>query len=407
MSSKNKGFTSLCIPLLTLLILFTGCEDPGSVGGEFIDKQELTFDTLSISGIQTQSFSGYTGRLNFVTMGKYSDPIFGDIDATAILKPDISASLPEGDQLHEDYSMKLELVIDSINTYGDTFSEANYTIYEVASQWNGATYRFDSELDYNNTTPVGTFNLNDEGVDTVVVDLSDEWKDVFAGFYHNEGSGADSSYRHDFHGLALVADDGTNKISFPNINSSRFLAINNVDPDTTNFSIRDWAYTLDRTGETTQEDVSVLHTTLEKMLLINLDEFLNQFVDENFIRAEILLQEATEELELLVHENRLGVNSLRIDIGYEEDPAYEFQLGGAETIGFKDSDNSFRINLTNYLNNSVYGSEDRTEFYIGVGSNTDELRSTGILRSTLIYNETASEALRPKIIITSLTGDEE
>ncbi|MEX0608784.1 MAG: hypothetical protein WD016_10545 [Balneolaceae bacterium] len=402
MSSTHKGLAAFCIPLLTLLILFTGCEAPGSVGGDFVDKSELTFDTLSISNIQPQSYNGYTGRLTFVTMGNYSDPVFGDIEARALLKPTRSTSMPEGELLDSDeYSMQLQLVMDSLSTSGDTLSPANYSVYEVTSQWNGSTFRLDSELSYNETNLVGSFSITNE--DTVTVDLSDEWKNTFAGYLQNDAPDADSVYQYEFRGLALVADDGAGKLSFPRMASSRFLAINTEDPDTTNFSVRDWAYNLNRTGETTQSDVSALHNTVEGMLLLNIEGLIEEFEDNNLIRAEIVFYEAIDELEgLPANHVRRTVNSIGMDIGVEEDPAYDFQFGALEATGSRNSsDGSFRINITNYINNTIYGTEDRTDLYIGIGSNT------GDLKSALIYNQNAPENLLPKLIITSLTDDEE
>lgn len=401
MSSINKGFYSLCIPLLTLL-MFIGCENPGSVGGNFVDKTELTFDTLAISNIQPQSFIGYTGRMNFVSLGKYSDPVFGDIETSALLKPSINHSLPTGDSLDNDYSMKLELVIDSVNTYGDTLSASNFSVFEVTSDWNGATYKIDSELTYDESKLIGSFSLGDEN--SIIINLSNEWRSTYGRYFHNTDSDADSLYRYEFKGLVLVSRDGNNKISFPSINSSKFLAINEVDADTTELGIRDWAYSFNRSGEDYPSDVSPLHTTLEHMLHFNIGDFINDFQDENFVRAEIIFYEAADLLEenLPTNHNRLRVPSISLDVGYEEDPAYEFQFGAAESPGVKqNSDNSFRINITDYLNNSLYSNEDERDLYFGIGSNE------GALRSTLVYNETATANVRPKLIITSLKDGEE
>src|SRR5690554_4107660 len=117
MTNTTKGLTTLCICLFTVLALFTGCEDPGSIGEEYIDKSELTFDTLSVKAIQNQNYTGYSGRLAHIATGNYSDDIFGDITALALLKP--SLSLPAGKKLTDDHDLKLKLLINNVLTYGD------------------------------------------------------------------------------------------------------------------------------------------------------------------------------------------------------------------------------------------------------------------------------------------------
>ena len=402
MRNTNKGLSTLCIPLLTFLVLLTACENPGSVGNEYVDKSDLTFDTLAINQTEAQSYIGYSGRLGYVNIGKYSDAIFGDITATALLKPTVdNIEFPEGDSLDNEYVMKLQLELDSTQVYGDTLSDANFNIYEITSNWNGTNYKTTDDLTYDESSAVGSFTVTDKH--SITVDLADSWKDKFATYLYSSGDAADSLFQYEFKGLAIVADDNSGKIIFPRISTSKFLAINDdSEPDTVFFNLRDWAYRIERLNSNYSADISPLHTTVEGMVHMNLSSFIPFIEGKNFVKAEVVFYEAGGLLDSSLPENnvRPSVTGVNLDIGFDTDPAYEFMFGNVELLGSKrTSDRSFRINVTNYFNNYLYGDEDRTDLYLGIGS------TSGLLRSTLVYNENAPETLQPIIILTFLEGD--
>ena len=132
MNRSNKGFFSLCISLLTLLIIFNGCEDPGSVGSDFVDRPALRVDTLTLSSTQEMAYNGYSGRLFVMPIGKYSDQLFGDITANGYLRPTVSPEIPDSVAISSSFQLKLGISIDSLETpYGDTLSQSQFTVHEV------------------------------------------------------------------------------------------------------------------------------------------------------------------------------------------------------------------------------------------------------------------------------------
>lgn len=384
--------------LFAVLLIFTACENPGNIGEDYIDKSELIFDTLTVGSTQNPEFIGYTGRLSRLAIGSFDDPLFGSITTASLIKPSINVTLPAEDSLDESYSLKLKLVFDKTVTYGDTLSAVNYSIHEVTSYWNGLHFKLNSDFTYDESTQLSSFSLTNE--DSVIIDLPDSWRETYNQFVYADGTVSDSLLQYEFKGLAIVADENANRIIHPLISRSRFLAINdNTEPDTTEISLRDWAYSFSRENAAIPAETSVLHSTVENVIHFTLADFVPQIEGKNFIKAELIFHEAQEELEnsLQVNEIRPAVTAVNIDVNYDSDAAHEFQFGQVEMPGSKNSStNTFRINVTNHFNALIFGNDDKTDLYLGIGSNA------GAIRSTLVYNENAPEALQPKLILTFL-----
>ena len=120
---------------------------------------------------------------------------------------------------------------------------------------------------------------------------------------------------------------------------------------------------------------------------------------KNIIRADLVFYEAEDILDdaLPANHQRLGVKSLNLDLVEDIEPVYEYQFGRVDFNGGINSEEPvFKINVTRYVNNVIFGQEGRKELILGIGSNS------GALRSTLLYDFTAPEDVRPKLIITSL-----
>ncbi len=403
MTRTNKGFVSLCIPLLALLFIFNGCEDPGSVGSDYVDKPTLTFDTLSISQTDFLSYKGYSGRLGFIPIGHYSDALFGEIDVKGFLKPSRAPAIPDSIKLDESFDVKLELALDSLENYGDTLSQTNFTVYEITSPWRSNALNIDDDIQYGDI--VGSFTVGDQR--NIVVDLSQQWIDKYKAFFYNtdEVADIDSSYNYNFGGLAIVSDQQDSKISFSRSDGTKFLFINGAVSDTTDtlaVPLRDWGFTLDRAGAVTPNNTYPIHTTLEGMIGITMPDSLLRADNntKNIIRADLIFYEAEQELEANLPPNhiRLPIASLNMHLKERIEPVYEYQFGSIEFLGVPTNEDkpAFQINITNYVNDVIFGGESRRELILGAGS------TSGALRSTLLYNENAAENVRPKIIITSL-----
>ncbi len=400
MSRKNKGIISLCIPLLAVLLIFNSCEDPGSVGSDYVERPELTFDTLSISSPNALAFNGYSGRLGFIPIGQYSDPVFGDMDAQGLFKPQVNPFVPDTVSLSEHFRLKLKLRLDSLETYGDTLSQSGFSVYQVTSDWRGNALRIDDQIQTSNL--VGSFTISNKK--EVIVDLDHQWVSHYKTFFDNSDANADSLYQADFKGLAVISNSNNQRVSFARSDSSGFLIVDGTTPSTTDtvfVPLSDWGYTLKRTGQTPPANTIPLHTTLEGMLGFTMPFSALKSDDQtkDIIKAELLFYEATDELEANLPANhvRLGVKQLNLDLAETQQPVFEYQFGNVPYVGSKKSDEPFfRINVTRYINNVVFGGEDREDLVLGIGS------ASGTVRSTLIYGVNAPQAVRPKLIITSL-----
>lgn len=405
MSNTNKGLVSLCIPLLIILAVFTGCEDPGSVGGELVDNSQLVFDTLEISEIQELTFKGYSGQTATLPIGKYEDPVFGNISLTGLIRPTIqNVFVDSGGNINDNHIMKLKFSFDSTNSvYGDTLAQSNFTLYPVTEKWRGKTWKLDDTFLYDESSPVATFSFTDEM--EVIVDLPESFKNSYAEYFNNDSlANRDSVYSREFHGLAIIPDEGNNNIHFSQMATTDFLVINTADDDTSLFNAGDWAYTLSRTGMgSLPQGTTPLYNTAERVVRVDTSAMnFDYFRQTDFTSAQLVFFEEDEFLDANIPPNhvRLGVNNLNMDVGFGIDLLYELQFGTVEKTGFKnDSLSKFTFDITDLMLDYIYGSETTESLYIGIGS------GTGQLRSTLIYNLDAPEALRPKIVVSSIRED--
>lgn len=404
MTKTNKGFVSLYISLVTLILIFNGCENPGSVGDSYIEEPTVAIDTLLLDNISVENFQGYSGNLEFFSIGKYADQAFGEIKATGMLKPIRFPTTPDTVSVDgNNFSMALELQLDSTNTYGDTLSVSGFTIYEITSLWRGNSQRINTGVTYNEATEIGSFTIGQES--SILINLADSWKDKYASYANSTEANIDSLYRREFLGLAIVPNENTNKISFPAPLQSRFLMISDNKEDTVGVGIESWAYDLQRTSNPLAASLTSLHSTVENLMKIQfpLSQIRNEYRSSNLLKAELIFYEAKAELEasLPADHSRVEVNSIRLDQPASTQEVYRYQISQPRYTGSRDSDNPyFRANITSYFNNVFFGGLEEDELYMG------PLSSSGIIRSTLIYNQSASPELRPKLIITTIVNEE-
>lgn len=401
MNRSNKGFISLCISLLGLLLIFNSCENPGSVGSEFVDRPTVNVDTLTLSSTQELSYNGYSGRLLLFPLGKYSDQIFGDVTVNGYLRPPISPEIPDSIAISSSFQLKLAIGIDSLETaYGDTLSESQFTVHEITSKWRGNSLRIDDEIQYGNE--IGSFSIGQER--EIIIDLDEQWVDSYKEYYFSDDPNLDSLFVSEFQGLAIVSDANNNKISFPATSEVSFMLINRPaadNPDTVFIGRNDWGFTLERTGGTNPPNLIPLHSTLEGMSIVSFpDSALKaDYSSSNIIKAQMVFYEAEEELNagLPANHQRFSVQSILLHPVTALEPAYEYQFTPSLRTGTKVGDEArFAVSVTSIVNNIIFGSREVEELALGIGS------STGALRSTFIYGATAPENVRPKLIITSL-----
>ncbi|MDR9417700.1 hypothetical protein [Gracilimonas sp.] len=405
MTRRNKGLTSLYTALFALILIFNGCENPGSVGDDFTNSPVVTFDTLEVKNTSVLNFEdGYSGNFPFMAMGKYNDQIFGDIDATTFVRPIRNPNIPDSLEIEgNNFSMKLEVGLDSAQTYGDTLGTASFSVYEITSLWRGTSHRVNDELDYNEANLIGQFQVGSEK--NILIDLADSWKDKYASYLNNEEDNADSLYQYEFHGLAIVPTGSSGKIDFPNASETRFLILNEDQTDTASVPLNNWAYSINRSNVPQTEGAFPLHTTMESAMRIVFptEELKQKHSSSNIIKSELIFYSAEENLQnsLPVNHYRPNINLLGLNQRTVDDDVFEYQLTDPDFIAPIIEDSAyFKAPVNTFVNNALYGEEEQNEMIVGIGS------SSGILRSTLIFNSEAPSHKKPKLIITYIVNEE-
>lgn len=387
--------------------MLSGCEDPGGVGGNIGDTEsEVVSDTLIINGIQTVSPNSYSGELEYFSAGQYDDQLFGNLRAIGYLKPNLPAA---GDTVHTDATVLMQLMYNSDQVYGNTTSTQGFDIYEIDQLWRDRALMINDDLQLAGQK-IGEFTVGTD--DSLTVNLSQiapEWVEEYRAYADaatdTSNSEADSTYRYEAHGLALVPNN-SEKIIPLNRESTRFV-IQNPEADTFAVSLNRWGYSLERGNSALPEGSVPLHSTYESVLQF---DSLGGVSDldlqiSGLARAELVLhqnspalqpgppaveraEETTIYLQLADPEN-IPEN---IDPGTLEDG--QFKIAGA----FSAEDNTYRFDVTNLVARIIrIGLSGDLEFFVTLPNN-------GIIKSTLIETsaDEVPDAFKPKIIITSL-----
>lgn len=397
-SSKAASKWQLVLSLAILPLLFLNCENPGSVGGSLIDKPTIKLDTLELSGFMADSIESFSGRIAYMPIGTYNDPLFGEMNTTGYLKPSIVSAQLSSD-LSALYDMSLVLRFDRNRVYGDTSTVSSFTIYEIQEKWRGTEFLLNDELLINQIEQVGSFTVSSDT--TVKIPLSASWQDKFAQYYNSTSPNRDSVYNEEFFGLAIVSDPSNSKIEFPNITRSNFLVESDQFFDTLGIGFFDSAYKLTRENENIPANRLKVHNTLERYYQLNFAEIIRQIPTKDFVKAELLFYRDNESVSLnrpAGHTKPLA-DFLDFNLGKSVDQRFALQFGQAEAFGIYNSDEEvYKVDLTNRINAfNFFGATDSTLF---MSSNP----SGGAIRSTLLYDENASPNKRPKIVITSVVS---
>lgn len=406
----DKPFRSLgsffAIVICSTLLGLSGCEDPGSVGSELSDSNaDVVTDTIFVDDMQTQEYTSYSGELSFFSAGHYNDPLFGELETTAFAKPGLPAS---GDSIEADANMLMRVILEEGQAYGDTMATQEFSIYEVDELWRARALKLDDDIQINTEEKVGSFSVGDE--DSLDVELSQEWVDEYRQF--TDTTDADSAYRYNFYGLAMVSDND-NKIIPLDASDTRFV-IENPESDTFDVSTSQWGYTLQHGQENNVPEGSApFYSTLESV--VNFSSLGVEDLDlqaSAFSRAELVLHQNTSVMEQSLQSEPTSV---------QRPPESTVYLHFVDSTGVPDnidpggqvddinkiegeysaSDGTYRFGITNLVDRIIQaGLPEGRQFYI-------TSPNSGVIRSGLVYTDSdqVPEDKRPQIIITSLKNN--
>ncbi len=383
--------------ILPLLIIgsFVGCADPNSVGGGIIDAPEVIFDTVFVSGFEQQSLDIFSGRLNTLPMGSYNDPLFGTIESIAYLKP-IGTNLNFDNRINDDYNFELKLTWNVNSAYGDTSSSTNFNIYKVDEFWRGHSILSNDQINFDESNVLASFTYSQE--DSSIIRLPESLLLEYAGFVNSFDENIDSLYNNQFFGIAIVPDQSSqSKISYPLIDEIEFLL---TDPGKDSLRVRllDYAFIVNKTNSPIINNRLVLTSIFDSYYKVSFEDAINGYEPKNLLKAELVLYEDNDQLEISLPSNnhfRPDIPLIDLKFGANTNLRYELQFTNTDFFGLKDdASNSFRFDITNHINQYFFSQPGDRILYLNLNP------EIGQLNSTIIFDETVSLALRPKIVFT-------
>lgn len=380
--------------LLGVMGVLAGCESPGSVGSGLSEsgaEVEVVRDTIGV--IDTVSFNSYSGSYSHFSAGAYNDPLFGELTATGLVKPSLPAS---GDSLEEDATMKMRIIFDSRNVYGDTLADQTFDIYKIEEYWRGRAYKLKDEIQLDQSQAIASFTA--ETGDSLDVELDPSWvADYYREYAESDAANADSLYQNEVYGLALVPT-GSNKIIPLDAQSTRFV-IENPESDTFEVSNNQWAYHLNRGNEPEHPGGSVaVYNMLENILNFRLDVSDIDINGPSISRAELVIYEDDISMEQSISGSvkRPQPQSAQLHFVNPSQTPDNLISGNPVSNGsYSEDDRAFHFNITSLMQNGlINGFPENQEFYF-------MLPNDGTPKASLLTVDPENEK-SPKLIITYL-----
>ncbi|MEX0772624.1 MAG: hypothetical protein WD038_05615 [Balneolales bacterium] len=397
----RKGHSHLLFPLalFSMLFVFSSCDETGVVGSDIIDEPPpVNADTLEIPATEGVSITTFSGNEVHFSAGEYDDNIFGRQRITGMINPSLSAQ--EVDSIGENAEGYLKLHVEEV--LGDQSASASFDLIEIERRWRAPAWRPDSTLEFNNHNVVASFNIADE--DSIRIKLDDEWFGRYADHF-NASEDRDDSYKEQMFGLAIVPTNQAKILSFES-GKTELIIDNQVsstedddddedEPGVFRQFMRATGYSIDRDEIPAPGESTAVLNTFENTLRLKFDITEDFIGSKNVSRAELVLYEDTEAMQDLPagHERPEPEALYVYMLSEDETERAVLESPNLEMLRNED-DNSFRVNLTSYVNANLAGPMDERDLYVIVKDND------GRIIPTLIHNET-SEDREPRILITS------
>ncbi len=397
--------TRLTLPLAFFLVvgLIASCDETPIVGGNLSpDDVVVNADTALITNLSVARSPSFSGIRLYSTAGRVVDPVFGEIKATALMRPSISR-VEQADTIGENAVAHLSLNIDS--QYGSAAAPADFYIVELGRPWRSSSWRYDSIPDFAKNPDlspkvIGQFTLS--GTDSISVPLSDEWISRYREIFSmSPGILRDSLYRADMPGLAIIPAGGTDRMFSVEMPRARLLIQSGNGLGDLSKEFDSWAVSLemDNPEEKDFGAAKPVFNTMSSMLEIDID-FTEEFLGTvNFSRVELVLYEDTVRMQsgLPADFERPRSETMRIYILEPEQLYYAISGEPRFQVNQRESDRSYRINLTSLVNEQLrIGGDDGRKFYAVIGSNDGRFLP-------VLLSGSEDHQRKPKLLITSIS----
>jgi hypothetical protein len=396
--------TRLTLPLMLLLAvgLVSSCDDTPIVGGDLSpDDVAVHADTVLISSLSVVTSPSFSGNLTYVTTGRVEDPVFGNITATAMLRPSIAREA-EVDTIGENAVARLSLNLS--NRYGAESARGDYEIVELGRPWRSTSWRYDS-IPYLARNPdmsrkvVGQFAITD--ADSITVRLSEEWTRKYREIFINPStSERDSLYRADLPGLAIVPAEGTEKMFSIQVSRAKLLIQSGDGMRDLSKDISNWAVSIEKEGpdEGAIGGSKPVFNTRGSMLKLDFELSEESLGTSNFSRVELVLYDDTLRMKSGVPANFERPRSQTMGVFHLEPDQVNFSIAAEPRFQAtrRDEDSSYRMNLTTLANDQIRMGDDGRSLYAVVGANDGRFMP-------VLLSGTESTNRQPKLLITSIS----
>jgi hypothetical protein len=255
----------------------------------------------------------------------------------------------------------------------------------------------EDDIQFDTSQPVASFSVEDQ--DSLDIILDSTWVQTYLEFARDTSAIADSSYKYEAYGLAIVPMN-TSKVIPINSNSTRFVI--EADSDTFDVSLAQWAYSFDRGSSSIPQVSMPLHSTYESVLNFDLGVAEMGVQGVGISKAELVVYANSSALEnsLAASEARSAATLAQLYIADPEFTPENIALGTPTVTGtYSEDDNAYHFTITSIVQRILLdGIAENQQFYITFSNN-------GIIRSSLIYGEDGPADKTPKLIITSLKNN--
>jgi len=418
------------ISLITIGV-FSACSDDNNiVGSSFIPSdRDIVIDTLDITNLSIQQLVSFTGNLSHFTAGIYQDEIYGLTQSSAFLAPGINTR-SAADTMHA--GAEVFLVLHPHNFYGDTTSTAVFDLHYITERWRPNDADVSTQV-VTDPVSLGMIEVTAE-TDSVLFQLPQEWADNYRELFHETDNPIENLRANEF-GFALIPRDQTNVLVGFNTQSLREDTLGNSlltgsrlfvanppgsaeDEDEENgtasfpldngqfegrstFSVafRGNAFNINRETNSTQEGILPLLNTFEQTLRLDLDLADRDFSEQVISRAELVFFD-----NLPAQENLPGghyrPSSGRLLYYTLTETEQEFEVIKLPIFEppMRENDQSYRVNVTNFIRNFQLGENQDVQLFINSGSNN------GLITPRVLVGPAAGER-SPKLIITRINPE--
>ncbi|MDG5766947.1 hypothetical protein QA596_05670 [Balneolales bacterium ANBcel1] len=397
------GHASRLAPPLFLILmvwLLPGCDDTPVVGDRHSpDDVRIVADTIFIESTAVVSTPSFSGNRPYVTAGHYDDPVFGNIHATALMRPSISRQT--GDTIVANARARVRFNID--HHYGVEGESAEFALVEVDRPWRSSSWRYDSIPNLSDRV-IARFTVS--GSDSVDVPIENqEWINAYRSiFLQTSATVRDSLYRANMPGLALVASGGADKLISTEMQNFRFV-FEHPENDTLNLEkiASGWAVSLDTDigpGQVTDNGVALLNTQ-RAMLMLDIPFTEDYLGTDMFSRLELVVYEDTLAMQAGTHPNLTRPRSETSRLFFLESDDLDFAItrDPVTQVNRRSEDQSYRFNLTNFATDRLYGSPAERRLYLSYGFNDGRVLP-------MLFGNTDNPDIRPRIIITRVSQEQ-